>query len=144
MLTCELSHSPKSAIVLSRQSSMQSCDCMPGCLEGAIANFGECESSQVTLPRSQACAEAIGDIGALLNRVLQPRPLVVLGLNVWMGTAAGADELVEIPTDACAHPGSRRTPFFLSTSTSGPPLKQEHAYREGDHRAGYEGVFRPN
>ena len=28
-----------------------------------------------------------------MNRVLQPRPLVVLGLNVWMGTAAGADEL---------------------------------------------------
>jgi hypothetical protein len=26
-----------------------------------------------------------------MNRVLQPRPLVVLGLNVWMGTAAGAD-----------------------------------------------------
>ena len=35
-----------------------------------------------------------------MNRVRQPRPLVVLGLNVWMGTAAGADELVEIPTDA--------------------------------------------
>ena len=32
-----------------------------------------------------------------MNRVLQPRPLVVLGLNVWMGTAAGADELVEVP-----------------------------------------------
>jgi len=28
-----------------------------------------------------------------MNRVLQPRPLFVLGLNVWMGTAAGADEL---------------------------------------------------
>ena len=28
-----------------------------------------------------------GAIGALMNRVLQPRPLVVLGLNVWMGTA---------------------------------------------------------
>jgi hypothetical protein len=41
--------------------------------------------------------EAIGAIGALMNRVLQPRPLVFLGLNVWMGTAAGADELVEIP-----------------------------------------------
>ena len=39
----------------------------------------------------------IGAIGALMNRVLQPRPLVVLGLNVWMGTAAGADELVEVP-----------------------------------------------
>ena len=35
----------------------------------------------------------IGAIGALMNRVLQPRPLVALGLNVWMGTAAGADEL---------------------------------------------------
>ena len=39
----------------------------------------------------------IGAIGALMNRVLQPRPLVVLGLTVWMGTAAGADELVEVP-----------------------------------------------
>ena len=35
-----------------------------------------------------------------MNIVLQPRPLIVLGLNVWMGTDAGADELVEIPTDA--------------------------------------------
>ena len=26
-----------------------------------------------------------------MNRVHQPRPLVVLLLNVWMGTAAGAD-----------------------------------------------------
>jgi len=32
-----------------------------------------------------------------MNRVLQPRPLIVLGFNVWMGTAAGADELVEVP-----------------------------------------------
>ena len=43
-----------------------------------------------------------GAIGALMNMVLQPRPLIVLRLNVWMGTAAGADELVEIPTDARA------------------------------------------
>ena len=50
-------------------------------------------------------------------RVLQPRPLVVLGLNVWMGTAAGADELVEIPYREF-RPGPRRTPFILSTSTS--------------------------
>jgi hypothetical protein len=37
-----------------------------------------------------------------MNRVLQPSPLIVLGLNVWMGTATGADELVEIPTFATA------------------------------------------
>ena len=37
-----------------------------------------------------------------MNRVLQPQPLIVLGLNVWMGTATGADELVEIPTFATA------------------------------------------
>ena len=55
-------------------------------------------------------------IGALMNRVRQPRPLVVLGLNVWMGTAAGADELLEISTDASDYSGPRRTPFFLSTS----------------------------
>ena len=42
----------------------------------------------------------VGAIGALMNIVPQPRPLFVLGLNVWMGTDAGADELVEIPTDA--------------------------------------------
>ena len=53
-----------------------------------------------------------------MNRVHQPRPLVVLGLNVWMGTAAGADELVKIPRDACACSGPRRTPFILSTPTS--------------------------
>ena len=43
-----------------------------------------------------SCVLVLGAIGPLLNRVLQPRPLLVLGLNVWMGTAAGADELVEI------------------------------------------------
>ena len=51
-------------------------------------------------------------IRALMNRVHQPRTLLVLGHNAGMGTAAGADELVEIPTDACAHPGPRRTPFI--------------------------------
>ena len=35
-----------------------------------------------------------------MNRVRQPRPLVVLGLNAGMGTTAGSDELVEIPTSA--------------------------------------------
>jgi len=50
-----------------------------------------------------------------MNRVLQPRPLVVLGLNVWMGTAAGADDLVEVPYREF-HSGPRRTPFFISTS----------------------------
>ena len=39
-----------------------------------------------------------------MNRVLQPRPLIVLELNVWMGTAAGADELVEIPADVRRSP----------------------------------------
>ena len=38
-----------------------------------------------------------GAIGALMNRVRQPRTLIVLGLNAEMGTAAGADELVEVP-----------------------------------------------
>ena len=36
---------------------------------------------------------AIGAIGALMNKVRQPRTLVVLGLDAEMGTAAGADEL---------------------------------------------------
>ena len=47
-----------------------------------------------------------------MNRVQQPRTLLVLGHNAEMSTAAGADELVEIPTDACVHPGPRRTPFI--------------------------------
>ena len=46
--------------------------------------------------RSFRFFEVIGAIGALMNRVRQPRPSIVLGLNVWVGTAAGADELVEI------------------------------------------------
>ena len=55
--------------------------------------------------------EAIGAIGALMNRVRQPRTLVVLGLNAEMGTAAGADELVEVPYRDF-RPGPKRTPFF--------------------------------
>ena len=47
-----------------------------------------------------------------MNKLRQPRTLIVLGLNAGMGTAAGADELVEIPTGACACPGPRRTPFI--------------------------------
>ena len=35
---------------------------------------------------------AIGATGALMNRVQQPRTLLVLGLNAGMSTAAGADE----------------------------------------------------
>ena len=64
-----------------------------------------------------------------MNRVLQPRPLVVLGLNVWMGTAAGADELVEIPYREF-RPGPKRTPFFLSTSTS---LDERGSFRNYSH-----------
>jgi len=59
---------------------------------------------------------AIGDIGALMNRVHQPRPLVVLGLNVWMGTAAGADELVEIPMGAERPHRIKAHPLHLPTS----------------------------
>ena len=33
-----------------------------------------------------------------MNGVQQPRTLLVLGLNAWMSTAAGADKLVEIPS----------------------------------------------
>jgi len=54
---------------------------------------------------------AIGAVRALMNIVHQPRTLLVLGLNAGMSTAAGTDELVEITTDACVHPGPRRTPF---------------------------------
>ena len=56
-----------------------------------------CNLQQAYLPHLLPLHARIGAIGALMNRVRQPRPLVVLGLNVWMGTAAGADELVEVP-----------------------------------------------
>ena len=65
---------------------------------------------------------AIGATGAFMNRVHQPRPLVVLGLNVWMGTAAGADELVEIPTGAERPHRIKAHPLHLSTS-----LEQERS-----------------
>ena len=50
-----------------------------------------------TVDGTRSKALPIGAIGALMNRVLQPCPLVVRRLNVWMGTAAGADELLEVP-----------------------------------------------
>ena len=40
-----------------------------------------------------------------MDIVHQPRTLLVLGHNAGMDTAAGAEEQVEFPTDACAHPG---------------------------------------
>ena len=42
-----------------------------------------------------------------MNRVQQPRTLLVLGLNAGMSTAAGADELVEITTDAHRPTGTK-------------------------------------
>jgi hypothetical protein len=40
-----------------------------------------------------------------------------------MGTAAGADELSKIPTNACVYPGPGRTPFiYVITATPGVPL----------------------
>jgi hypothetical protein len=61
------------------------------------------------------CFGAIGAIGALINRVRQPRTLVVLGLNAEMGTAAGADELVEIPAQKILT-RTKAHPLHLSTS----------------------------
>ena len=75
-------------------------------------------------------AEAIGAIGALMNRVHQPRTLVVLGLNAGMGTAAGADELVEIPTDAERPHRTKAHPLHLSTS-----LEQKRSQVEQDESA---------
>ena len=48
-----------------------------------------------------------------MNRVQQPRMLLVLELNAGMSTAAGADELVEILTDV-EHPiGTKAHPLLL-------------------------------
>ena len=51
-----------------------------------------------------------------MNRVHQPLTLVVLGLNAGMGTAAGADELVEIPDGRNRLTKTKAHPFHLSTS----------------------------
>ena len=75
-----------------------------------------------------------------MNRELQPRPLVVLGLNVWMGTAAGADELVEI-TYREFRPGLvwptswvEVTDQFLSSAThkTGGTWKRERCCHKGN------------
>ena len=65
-----------------------------------------------------------------MNRLLQPRPLVVLGLNVWMGTAAGADELV---SEFCAFRSFRsfREVAFAALvlcikPTLSPPIKESY------------------
>ena len=51
-----------------------------------------------------------------MDRVQQPRTLVVLGLNVGMSTAAGADELVEFPASAERPHRTKAHPLHLSTS----------------------------
>ena len=44
------------------------------------------------VPLPSEAGTPIGAIGALVNMVLQPHPLIVLGLNVWMGTVRTARE----------------------------------------------------
>ena len=51
-----------------------------------------------------------------MNRVQQPRTLLVRGLNAGMSTAAGADELVEILTDAEHPAGTKAHLLHLSCS----------------------------
>ena len=58
-----------------------------------------------------------------MNTVLQPRPLIVLGLNVWMGTAAGADELM-------IRAGGRRS---LASSCTNQSLCQAQLVRRSLH-----------
>jgi len=50
-----------------------------------------------------------------MNRVRQPRTLFSLGLNAEMGSAAGADELVEIPAQKILTK-TKAHPLHLSTS----------------------------
>ena len=84
------------------------------------------ERIQMNPDRVWSLPTPLGAIGALMNRVLQPRPLVVLGLNVWMGTAAGADELVEIQK---IPPRTNAHPLLLSTSLEHKRSnKTGHAY----------------
>ena len=51
-----------------------------------------------------------------MNRVHQPLTLVVLGRNAGMGTAAGADELVEIPYRCNQLTRTKAHHLHLSTS----------------------------
>ena len=76
-----------------------------------------------------------------MNRVLQPRPLVVLGLNVWMGTAAGADELVEVPY--IIPPENRSGQDILTGSvTSKNPVSQQNEPTVGPHELSTYGLYR--
>ena len=70
---------------------------LPTALRGRVSEHSELRPN---VPPNLAPFAPIGAIGALMNRVRQPRTLFVLGLNAQMGTTAGADELVEVPTDA--------------------------------------------
>ena len=60
-----------------------------------IVVCGTCDSVNEFLYFTSWTDELIGAIGALMNRVQQPRTLLVLGHNAGMSTAAGADELIE-------------------------------------------------
>ena len=59
-----------------------------------------------------------------MNRAHQPRPLVVLGLNVWMGTAAGADELQR----ATKRISGAESPSFRDLIHRNPPMSLRVAY----------------
>ena len=50
-----------------------------------------------------------------MNRVRQPHTLLDLGLNAEMGTTAGADELVEVPSQNSLS-RTKAHPLHLSTS----------------------------
>ena len=80
----------------------------------------------------------VQELLALINRVRQPRTLVTLGLNAGMGTAAGADELVEIPTSA-QRPHRTRRPSAssvwcgsLSAYSLAQPCLPERRFAEND------------
>ena len=65
-----------------------------------------------------------------MNRVVQPRPLVVLGLNVWLGTAAGADELVSEFCALRSFRSFREVAFgalvLCIKPTLSPPIKESY------------------
>ena len=70
-----------------------------------------------------------------MNRVRQPRTLLVLGHIAGMGTAAGADELVEIPAQNSLT-RTKTHSLHLSTSLRQKTEQLSHEDREEDRVGG--------
>ena len=62
----------------------------------------ELKKQQVNVPAPNRLPPSRRTGGPLMNRVHQPRPMIVLGLNAGMDTAAGAENIPKAPPSANA------------------------------------------